>query len=104
MEQYRKDDTINAFLNNPSSPEVDIDVEKVALQPMQAPPYRASVDFYRLEYAPADHSILKKTLYTANFIFVFKDDVPSELIPINPLGLTITYFRQDQAFTNEVQR
>jgi len=104
MEQYRKDDTINTFLDNPSSPEVDIDVEKVALQPMQAPPYRASVDFYRVEYAPADHSILKKTLYTANFIFVFKDDVPSELIPINPLGLTITYFRQDQAFTNEVLR
>ena len=104
MEEYRKDDTINAFLTNPSSPEVDIDVEKVALQPMQAPPYRASVDFYRVEYAPADHSILKKTLYTANFLFLFKDQVPNELIPANPLGITITYFREDQAFTNEVQR
>src|SRR5712691_7992009 len=79
-------------------------VEKVALQPMQAPPYRASVDFYRVEYAPADHSILKKTLYTANFIFLFKDDVPNELIPANRLGVKITYFREDQAFTNEVQR
>jgi len=87
-----------------SSPEVDIEIEKVALEPMQAEPYRASVDFYRIEYAPADHSVLKKTLYTANFIFQFKDDVPNELIPINPLGMTITYFRQDQAFTNEVQR
>ena len=104
MEQYRKDDTINAFLTNPSSPEVDIEIEKVALEPMLAAPYRASVDFYRIEYAPADHSVLKKTLYTANFIFQFKDNVPNELIPINPLGLTITYFRQDQAFTNEVQR
>ena len=66
MAQYKKDDTINTFLTNPSSPAVDIDVEKVALQPMQAPPYRASVDFYRVEYAPADHSVLKKTLYTAN--------------------------------------
>jgi type IV secretory pathway component VirB8 len=46
----------------------------------------------------------KKTLYTANFIFQFKDDVPNELIPANPLGLTVTYFREDQAFTNEVQR
>jgi len=27
--------------------------------------------------------------------------VPNELIPTNPLGLTITYFRQDQAFTSE---
>ena len=79
-------------------------MKRSPLNPCRPPPYRASVDFYRVEYAPADHSVLKKTLYTANFIFLFKDDVPSELIPINPLGLTITYFRQDQAFTNEVQR
>ena len=104
MGQYKKDDTIDAFLTNPSSPAVDIDVDKGAQQPMQAPPYRASVAFDRVEYAPADHSVLKKTLYTANFLFLFKEDVPNELIPINPLGLTITYFRQDQAFTNEVQR
>ena len=104
MEQYRKDDTINSFLNNPSSPEVDVDVQKVALQPMTAAPYHASVDFYVVEYAPADHSMLKKTLYTANFLFQFKDQVPNELIPVNPLGLTITYFRQDQAFTSEGQR
>jgi hypothetical protein len=24
--------------------------------------------------------------------------VPNELIPINPLGMTVTYFREDQAF------
>jgi hypothetical protein len=24
--------------------------------------------------------------------------VPNDLIPINPLGLTISYFREDQAF------
>ena len=104
MEQYRKDDIINAFLSNPSSPEVDVDVEKVALEPMSNPPYRASVDFYLIEYAPADHSVLKKTLYTANFLFQFKDQVPNDLIPVNPLGLTITYFRQDQAFTSEGQQ
>ena len=36
--------------------------------------------------------------YTANFVFVFKSQVPNELIPINPLGLAITYFREDEAF------
>ena len=103
MEQYRKDDTINSFLSNPSSPEVDVEVEKVALEPMSNAPYHASVDFYLIEYAPADHSVLKKTLYTANFLFQFKDQVPNDLIPVNPLGLTITYFRQDQAFTSDTQ-
>jgi len=104
MEQHKKDDTINAFLTNPSSPEVDIDVEKVALEVMQNPPYRASVDFYQIEYAPADHSVLKRTLYTANFVFLFKDEVSNALIPVNPLGMTITYFRQDQAFSSEGMR
>jgi len=100
----KKDDRIRAFLNNPSAPEVDVGVEKVALEAMQKPPYRASADFVRIEYAPADHSVLRRTRYTANFVFLFKDDVPSELIPINPLGLTITYFRQDEAFNDEAER
>ena len=101
MEQSKKDDTINTFLTNPSAPEVDIEVQKVALQTMQTTPYKATVDFYRIEYAAADHAVLKKTLYTANFVFLFKENVPNELIPINPLGLAVTYFREDQAFTNE---
>jgi type IV secretory pathway TrbF-like protein len=104
MEQQKKDDTVHKFLGNPASPEVDIQVEKVALDDMQNPPYRASVDFYQVEYAPADHSVLRKTLHTANFVFLFKDEVPNELIPVNPLGMTITYFRQDEAFSDEVTR
>ena len=40
----------------------------------------------------------KRTLYTANFVFFFRSQVPNDLIPINPLGLTITYFREDEAF------
>jgi len=68
---------------------------------MQNPPYKARVDFYMVYYSPADHSELKRALYTANFVFVFKANVPNELIPINPinpLGLAITYFREDEAF------
>ena len=65
---------------------------------MQTPPFRARVDFYMVYYAPADHSELKRDLYTANFVFVFKSQVPNQLIPINPLGMTITYFREDEAF------
>ena len=98
MAAYKNDKVIENFLANPSSPEVDIDVQQVALEPMLKPPYKASVDFYMIQYSPVDHSVLKKTLYTATFVFVFRNDVPSQLIPINPLGLTITYFREDEAF------
>ena len=98
LDAYRKDDIIRKFLTNSSAPEIDIDVKKVALEPMLTPPYRARADFYMVYYSPADHSELKRDLYTANFVFAFKSRVPNELIPINPLGLTVTYFREDQAF------
>ena len=98
LDAYRKDDIIRKFLTNSSAPEIDIDVKKVALEAMQNPPYRARVDFFMVYYSPADHSELQRDLYTANFVFAFKSRVPNEMIPINPLGLTVTYFREDQAF------
>jgi len=98
LDAYRKDDIIKKFITNSSVPEIDVDVKKVALEDMQSPPYKARVDFYMVYYSPSDHSEIKRDLYTANFVFVFKSNVPNELIPINPLGLAITYFREDQAF------
>ena len=98
FDAYRKDDIIKRFITNTAAPEIDVDVQKVSLEEMQTPPFRARVDFYLVYYSPADHTELKRDLYTANFVFVFKSQVPNELIPINPLGMTITYFREDQAF------
>jgi type IV secretion system protein VirB5 len=98
LDAYHKDDLIRKFLTNASTPEIDVDVKKVALEDMQSPPYKARVDFYMVYYSQADHSEIRRDLYTTNFVFVFKPQVPNELIPINPLGLTITYFREDQAF------
>jgi len=98
LDVYRKGDILRKFLTNTSAPETDVEVKKVALEEMQTPPFRARVDFFLVYYSPADHSELKRDLYTANFVFLFKSRVPNELIPINPLGLTITYFREDEAF------
>lgn len=98
IDTYRKDELIKKFIINPTAPEIDVDVKKVALDEIENPPFRARVDFYMVYYAAADHSELKRELYTANFVFVFRSQVPNELIPINPLGLTITYFREDEAF------
>jgi type IV secretory pathway TrbF-like protein len=98
LDAYRKDDIVRKFLTNSTAPEIDVDVKKVALEELQTPPFRARVDFYLVYYSPADHSELKRDLYTGNFVFTFQARVPNELIPINPLGLTISYFREDQAF------
>jgi type IV secretory pathway TrbF-like protein len=98
LDAYRKNDVIKKFITDSSASEVDVDVKKVALEEMQTPPFRARVDFYLVYYSPADHNELKRDLYTANFVFVFRNQVPNELIPINPLGLSVTYFREDEAF------
>ena len=98
LDAYRKDDIVRKFLTNSAAPELDVEVKKVALEQLETPPFRARVDFYLVYSSPADHSELKRDLYTANFVFTFLSRVPNELIPINPLGLTISYFREDQAF------
>ncbi|HEV2234873.1 MAG TPA: VirB8/TrbF family protein, partial [Terriglobia bacterium] len=76
MAAFKKNKVIENFLNNPSTSELDIEVEQVALEPMDKPPYKASVDFYEIECSPTDHSVLNKTLFTASFVFVFRNDVP----------------------------
>ena len=98
IDAYKKNDVIKGFLIDQAKAGIDIEVKNVALEGMQKPPYKARVDFYMVYYSSADHSELKRTLYTANFVFVFKSNVPNELVPINPLGLAITYFREDEAF------
>ena len=98
IDAYKKNDVIKGFLIDQAKPEIDIEVKNVALEGMQKPPYKARVDFYMVYYSPANHSELKRTLYTANFVFVFKSSDPNELIPINPLELAITYFREEEAF------
>src|SRR6202041_2216544 len=90
IDAYHKDDVIKKFITNSAAPEVDVDVKKIALDEMQNPPFRARVDFYMVYYSPADHSELKRDLYTANLILAFRSHVPNELIPINPLGMTVT--------------
>src|SRR2546423_4030822 len=45
LDAYRKDDIIRKFLTNTAAPEIDVNVKKVALEDMQAPPYKARVDF-----------------------------------------------------------
>jgi type IV secretion system protein VirB5 len=98
LDAYRKDDIVKKFITNTSAAEIDVDVKEVAIEELETPPYRARVDFYMVYYSAADHSEIKRDLYTADFVFVFRNQVPNELIPINPLGLTITYFREDEAF------
>ena len=99
IQAFKQQNIIKDFLTEKLSPERDIDVRQVVIEPMDKLPFKATVDFFEIEYRPADHMIARKTLYTASLLFSFRDQVPNEDILVNPLGLTISYFREDEAFT-----
>jgi type IV secretory pathway TrbF-like protein len=98
IQQFKQKNVIKSFLSDSLAPERDVDVQQVVVEPMEKAPYNATVDFFEVEYAPSDHSVTKRTLYTASFLFSFRDRVSNDEILTNPLGLTITYFREDEAF------
>jgi type IV secretion system protein VirB5 len=97
IEVDKKAKTIEQFLANPSE-EIEVRVTNVSIEDLRAPPYKATVDFEKVYYASADHSETKREKYVAHVVFTIRDRVPNAMIPVNPLGLIITYFREDQAF------
>src|ERR1700730_3687148 len=97
IEENKKNKTIETFLAGQAD-EIDVNVKNVAIEDLRNSPYKASVDFEKVYYTAADHVLTKRERYIGHFVFIVKDRVPNALIPVNPLGLTITYFREDQAF------
>jgi len=98
IQQLKRKNIIKTFLSDSTAAERDIEVQQVVVEPMEKAPYRATVDFFEMEYSPTDHSVTKRTLYTASFLFTFREHVSNAEILTNPLGLTVTYFREDEAF------
>ena len=97
IEANKKNKTIETFLAG-TGDELEVNVKNVSIEDLRSSPYHATVDFEKTYYTAADHVPAKREKYVANFVFVVKDHVPNAMIPVNPLGLTITYFREDQAF------
>jgi type IV secretory pathway component VirB8 len=96
IESNRKSKAIETFLAGQGE-ENDVKVTSVSIEDLRSSPYRATVDFEKIYYG-ADHQESRREKYTANFQFIVKDRVSNDFIPVNPLGLTITYFREDQSF------
>lgn len=97
IEANKKTKAIETFLSAPSE-EIDIEVKNVTIEDLRQAPYKATVDFAKVYYAASDHTEIRREKYVASFVFVIKDRVPNAMIPVNPLGLAVTYFREDQAF------
>jgi type IV secretory pathway TrbF-like protein len=96
IEANKKNKTIESVLAG-AHEETDVEIKNVSLEDLREPPYRGTVDFEKVTYS-ADHVEIRREKFVANLVFVVKSRVPNSMIPVNPLGLTITYFREDQAF------
>jgi type IV secretory pathway TrbF-like protein len=103
IEVNKKAGTIERFLTA-GTDEIDVHVKNVTLEDLRQPPFRATVDFDKVYLSPATRAEVRRETYVAHVVFVMDDHVDNARIPINPLGLTITYFREDQAFANETGR
>ncbi len=96
-EEETKSKSISAFLSS-NEDEVDISVRNVAIEDLRTAPYKARVEFEKVYRSANDRHELRRERYVAHFVFSVLDHVPNNFVPVNPLGLVITYFRDDQAF------
>jgi type IV secretion system protein VirB5 len=97
IEANKKTKASENFLSGQTD-EIEIQVKNVAIEDLRKPPYKASVEFEKVYHSFSDRGEIRRQHSIANFVFVVRTPVPNTLIPVNPLGLTITYFREDQAF------
>ena len=93
----RQTQSLERFLTD-TSDEIEIQVKNVTLDEIKAPPYRATVEFDRVFYAAGNRLERARNVCVAHVTFVVRDQVPNAAVPVNPLGLMVTYVRIDQAF------
>lgn len=97
IEANKKNKTIETLLSGQGD-EIDVEIRNVTVEDVRQPPYKATVDFDKVYYSGADRAESRREKFVASFVFVVREHVPNAWIPVNPLGLVITYFREDQAF------
>lgn len=89
---------MEGFVTNAAEDEIDIVVQNVSLSELTRQPFKASIAFQKVHYAPGNRQERSKETYVAQVDFVLRDQVPNEFVRVNPLGLQVVYFRIDQAF------
>jgi type IV secretion system protein VirB5 len=95
--QDQRDHLIDGFLTG-TADETEIHVRNVTLDDLKAAPYKAVVEFDKAALGAGTRQERSRDTYVAQITFVLRGQIQNAIIPVNPLGLTITYFRVDQAF------
>jgi type IV secretion system protein VirB5 len=97
MAANQRSQTLESFLSG-ASDEVEVQIKNVTLDDLKMAPYKGAVEFDKVTYGYGTHEERKRATFVAQIQFVLKDQVPNAVVPVNPLGLAITYIRVDQAF------
>jgi type IV secretory pathway TrbF-like protein len=92
----RKSQWLPKFLTS-AGDDIDVAVNNVVIEDLQTQPYRARVEFTKI-FSNSSGLEIRRERWAAEFVFRINPDIPNELILHNPLGIAITYFREDQAF------
>jgi type IV secretory pathway component VirB8 len=98
LARVNKTKSLEAFLLDPSAPNIDIEIKAVVLEDTRQAPYRAHVEFDKVFRSLADQQEQRRERWTANAVYGFREEVPNEMLLTNPLGLVISYCHEDQAF------
>jgi type IV secretion system protein VirB5 len=91
--------SLENFLNGMGD-QTEVNVDQISIEDLRQQPYKATVTYTKAYYTQLDHVLRGRDKFSAHVQFIVMDKVPHNLIPVNPLGLTITYLREDQAFTD----
>ena len=90
-------DSIAAMASGRASGGTPRRVENLVLRilPAESPPWQASADFDLVLFPPAQDP--QRQRWTASIQFTFLAVIPPDLLPVNPLGLIVTYIQADRA-------
>ncbi len=94
LEEQEESGELAAFLGGEGL-EVVVEIDAVQVQPNREEPYRARLDFTEIRHERLGRAGARQR-WTSEFEFRFLDSTPRELLAVNPLGLSVSYFRCDR--------
>lgn len=97
MDEEQRTATRATFLVS-GTEETDVEVSNVTIEQLETAPFKASVTFDKVFRSVNDNRTLRRERYVAHCQFRMLDKVPNNFVTVNPLGLVISYLRQDQSF------
>ena len=93
---YRADsDAVAGVAAGLSPRELQVENIQLVIQPSPEPPHSATADFELVTLQRGNE--LERRRWSASLQFTFMPDVPRDLLPVNPMGLLITYLQTDEA-------